>query len=73
MEGSGAVVCELTNCPYRVPAKENPDVVCRLHRGLTEGLLERLAPGSRLARFEPHDADEAGCMLEVVPAADGSA
>jgi hypothetical protein len=49
--------------------RENPDAVCRLHRGITEGLLEQLAPGSRLTRFEPHDPDEAGCMVEVVPAA----
>jgi predicted ArsR family transcriptional regulator len=64
----GTVTCELTNCPYRASVRENPDAVCRLHRGITEGLLEQLAPGSRLTRFEPHDPDEAGCMVEVVPA-----
>jgi predicted ArsR family transcriptional regulator len=64
----GSFTCELTNCPYRASVRENPDAVCRLHRGITEGLLERLEPGSRLTRFEPHDPDRAGCMVEVVPA-----
>jgi predicted ArsR family transcriptional regulator len=64
----GVVTCELTNCPYRASVRENPDAVCRLHRGITEGLREQLAPDSRLTRFEPHDPDEAGCMVEVVPA-----
>jgi predicted ArsR family transcriptional regulator len=67
-EEGGTVTCELTNCPYRASVRENPDAVCRLHRGITEGLLERLAPGSRLTRFEPHDPDEAGCIVEAVAA-----
>lgn len=70
-EGSegGTVTCRLGNCPYRAGARENPEAVCRLHRGLTVGLLEQLAPGSRLTRFEPHDPDEAGCVVAVAPAA----
>ena len=65
----GVVTCELTNCPYRASVRENPEAVCRLHRGITEGLLQQLSPSSRLARFEPRDPDKAGCLVEVVPAA----
>lgn len=61
--------CELGNCPYRASARENADVVCRLHRGMTEGLIEQLDPTARLSSFEPHDPDEAGCRFEVVSGA----
>jgi predicted ArsR family transcriptional regulator len=65
----GVVTCELTNCPYRASVRENPEAVCRLHRGITEGLLEQLSPGSRLTVFEPHDPDTAGCLVEVATTA----
>lgn len=69
--GDGTVSCRLGNCPYRASARENPDAVCRLHRGLTVGLLEQLEPGAGLTRFEPHDPDEAGCVVVVAPAGVG--
>jgi predicted ArsR family transcriptional regulator len=55
----------LGNCPYRDSVRENGDVVCALHRGLTRGLLDRLEPGATLARFVPHDPDRAGCEIEI--------
>lgn len=65
----GGFACTLANCPYRDAVREGREVVCTLHRGLTEGLLEALAPGARLARFVARDPDEAGCRVEVeVPA-----
>jgi hypothetical protein len=51
--------------PYRDSVRANPEVVCSLHRGITEGLLAGLAPGSRLAGFEPRDPDRACCLVEV--------
>lgn len=57
--------CRLGTCPYRESARENQAVVCTLHRGVTRGLLDRLAPGARLARFVPHDPDRAGCEIEI--------
>ena len=66
LESSGdRVTCRLCNCPYRDAARENPDVVCGLHRGITTGLLEALAPRATLVAFEPHDPDRAGCLAEV--------
>lgn len=61
----GRFTCTLRNCPYRESALKRPDVVCTLHRGITTGLLSRLAPEAKLVRFEPHDPDRAGCRVEV--------
>jgi hypothetical protein len=46
--------------------RENPQVICTLHKGITAGLLEGLAPQARLLVFEPHDPDVAGCLVEMV-------
>lgn len=61
----GALSCRLRTCPYRDSVRENRDVVCALHRGLTRGVLDRAAPAARLRRFVPHDPDEAGCEIEI--------
>jgi predicted ArsR family transcriptional regulator len=60
-----AICCRLGNCPYKEAVRENRDVVCTLHEGITVGLLDRLAPEGNLTRFEPHDPDRAGCLVEV--------
>ncbi len=64
-DDAGGFTCRLENCPYRDSARESPEVVCTLHRGITAGLLERLAPEAELIRFEPHDPRRAGCVVEV--------
>jgi predicted ArsR family transcriptional regulator len=55
----------LRNCPYRDAVRENQEVVCTLHRGITMGLLDVLDSQAKLAAFVPHDPDEAGCEIEV--------
>jgi predicted ArsR family transcriptional regulator len=60
----GATYC-LRNCPYRDAVRENPAAICALHKGITRGLLEVLAPDAELAGFVPHDPDRAGCLIEV--------
>jgi predicted ArsR family transcriptional regulator len=65
VRADGSMTCRLCNCPYRDSARESPDVVCTLHKGLTAGLLDALAPGARLSTFEPHEPDLAGCVVEV--------
>ncbi len=62
----GSFACRLENCPYRDSVRQNADVVCTLHRGITAGLLAELNPEAKLTRFEPHDPDRAGCLVEVV-------
>ena len=61
----GTLTAKLCNCPYRDSVRENPEVICRLHRGVTVGVLETLDPDARVVRFEPHDPDRAGCMVEI--------
>jgi predicted ArsR family transcriptional regulator len=65
VRGDGELVCRLGNCPYRDSVRENADVVCTLHRGITAGLLAGLDPKARLTRFEPRDPERAGCLIEV--------
>ncbi|MGH2882768.1 MAG: helix-turn-helix transcriptional regulator [Solirubrobacteraceae bacterium] len=63
-EGERATVC-LGNCPYRDAVHENQPAICALHKGITRGLLEVLQPQVTLARFVPHDPDQAGCLIEL--------
>lgn len=55
----------LGNCPYREAVRENQNVVCTLHRGITRGLLDVLAPSAKLEGFVPRDPDTAGCLIQV--------
>src|SRR5690348_371628 len=61
----GTLTYRLCNCPYREAVRENQDVVCTLHRGMTRGLLDAMAPDTRLAGFVPRDPDVAGCLIEL--------
>jgi hypothetical protein len=45
--------------------RENQPVVCTLHRGITRGLLDTIAPETKLAGFVPRDPDTAGCLIEL--------
>jgi predicted ArsR family transcriptional regulator len=65
VDEQGTARCRLCNCPYRNAVVESPDVVCTLHRGITAGLVDALAPGGSLTVFEPHDPDQAGCEIVV--------
>ena len=62
---SGRLTYRLCNCPYREAARENPQVICGLHRGITCGLLEELDPASTLSAFVPNDPVGAGCLIEL--------
>jgi predicted ArsR family transcriptional regulator len=64
-QAEGAVCFELCNCPYRAAVRANQPVVCTLHRGLTEGLLDVVAPRAALRAFVPKDPDRAGCLVEI--------
>ncbi len=55
----------LGNCPYRDAVRENQPAICALHKGITRGLLDVLAPEAQLTDFVPHDPDEAGCIIEL--------
>jgi predicted ArsR family transcriptional regulator len=55
----------LCNCPYRDAVRQSPDVVCSLHRGITRGVLDVMAPTTKLVEFVPRDPDVAGCLIEL--------
>jgi predicted ArsR family transcriptional regulator len=63
--GEDGYTCSLGNCPYRDSVRENQEIVCGLHRGITAGILAELDPRATLARFEAQDPDQAGCLVEV--------
>ena len=65
VSGESGFTCRLENCPYRDSVRENQAAVCALHRGITAGLLAELLPEAKLTRFEPHDPERAGCVIEV--------
>jgi predicted ArsR family transcriptional regulator len=62
--GKHVTIC-LRNCPYRDAVRENQPVICTLHRGITRGMLDVMAPDAKLAGFEPHDPDDAGCLIKL--------
>ena len=49
--------------------RENQAAICALHKGITRGLLDVLAPGTELERFVPHDPAQAGCVVQLRTAA----
>lgn len=63
-DDDGVTFC-LRNCPYRDAVRENQPAICALHKGITRGLLDVLAPDVKLSAFVPHDPDQAGCVIEL--------
>jgi predicted ArsR family transcriptional regulator len=62
---AGGLCFELGNCPYRAAVRANQPVVCTLHRGLTQGLLDVLDSQAALRAFVPKDPDRAGCLIDI--------
>ena len=61
----GGLTYRLCNCPYRDVARGNQQIVCTMHRGATRGLLDAIAPDTKLAGFVPRDPETAGCLIEL--------
>ena len=55
----------LRTCPYRDAIQENQAAVCRLHKGITAGLLDRLDPHAKLSGFTAKDPYTAGCLIAL--------
>jgi predicted ArsR family transcriptional regulator len=62
---AGKLTYQLCNCPYRDAVHENQPLVCTLHRGITRGLLDEIAPETKLTGFVPRDPDAAGCLIQL--------
>lgn len=59
-----SVTVSFTRCPYRELAEAHPDLVCRLHRGLVEGMVEGIG-GAAVGCFATL-ADRDPCRVQLV-------
>lgn len=53
--GTSPAVIRLRACPFRDVARAHPDVVCSVHRGLIEGLLDKTTSRASLLPFVEPD------------------
>jgi predicted ArsR family transcriptional regulator len=58
----GAVMA-FANCPFRALAEQHPDLVCSLHCGMVEGLVEHLG-GAEVSAFHSL-LDRTPCQVEL--------
>jgi predicted ArsR family transcriptional regulator len=65
LDEEGTLTYKLCNCPYRDAVRENQPVICALHRGMTRGLLDAIAPDAELTAFVPRDPYDAGCLISL--------
>jgi predicted ArsR family transcriptional regulator len=63
VDDDGEATVAFTHCPFRDLAEHHPDVVCGLHRGLVEGIVETVG-GARVATFHPL-TDRTPCQVEL--------
>lgn len=50
---TGDATVEVTNCPFLEVAEGHLDVVCAVHRGIMEGMLDELGAAARVERLDP--------------------
>jgi len=62
----------LCNCPFRDVAKSNMKVVCTLHLGIAEGIVQGADRRDRVTGFETRDPRVAGCTIEIEAPGEGS-
>lgn len=61
----GRLSIRLEHCPFRdAVLAPGGDLICRLHRGLADGIIGAAAPDGRLTAFRPEDPVRAGCEVE---------
>ena len=62
-EDANTATIAFTNCPFRELAEAFPDLVCHLHRGMIEGMVDVLG-GATVARFATLD-DRDPCQVDL--------
>jgi predicted ArsR family transcriptional regulator len=62
-DGSATTIA-FTHCPFRELAELFPDVVCHLHRGIVEGVVDAVG-GAEVTRFATL-ADRSPCEMDLV-------
>lgn len=63
-DADDATLLRLTGCPLLEAAREHPDVVCSVHLGLVQGLLDDAGDTGTAARLLPFAARDA-CLLNL--------
>ncbi len=58
------ITVSFTRCPFRDLAEAHPELVCHLHQGMVEGIVERLG-GAAVERFGTFE-DREPCQVELV-------
>ena len=59
----GGAVMAFAHCPFRALAEQHPDLVCSLHCGLVEGVVDELG-GTEVAAFHSI-VDRTPCQVEL--------
>lgn len=57
----------LERCPFETAAAAAPEIVCSLHRGLADGMLEALGGNYAVEELVARNPARAGCRLRVRP------
>ena len=60
-----AVELALRRCPFESAAAANPDVVCELHRGIAEGVVDSLGEDVELVELLVREPGHRDCRLRV--------
>jgi len=60
----GGAVMAFAHCPFRTLAEAHPDLVCSLHCGLVEGVVEEIG-GAEVSEFHSL-VDRTPCQVELV-------
>lgn len=55
----------LERCPFAAAAAANPDVVCEMHRGLAQGILDAMGAQLRVEALVVYPPERAGCRLQM--------
>jgi predicted ArsR family transcriptional regulator len=63
-DDGAATTIAFTHCPFRELAELVPDVVCHLHRGIVEGMVDQFG-GAEVTRFATL-ADRSPCEMDLV-------
>lgn len=63
VDGDGCATVAFAHCPFRSLAESHPDLVCSVHCGLVEGLVDELGD-AEVTEFHPL-VDRTPCQVEV--------
>jgi predicted ArsR family transcriptional regulator len=60
----GTLELSLEHCPFREAVGEpGGELICVLHRGLSQGMADRAAAGTLVTEFTPRNPSRAGCRV----------